>query len=118
MDKINLEELKTKWQSLLSRLEVQFGVEPDLQAVLFLIGIQELGQGSRKFTKDEKQYLMHIATCKVLSYWDYYELKGSDNEGWPDWQLKQKLPSLTLKEQDLLLRQSILRYFEDSGVFY
>lgn len=118
MDKIDLEELKLKWQSLLSRLEVQFGIEPDLQAVLFLIGVQELGQGSRKFTKDEKQDLMHIATCKLLSYWGYYELIDTDKEGWPHWELRQKLPSLTLKEQDLLLRQSVIRYFEESGVIY
>ena len=118
MDKINLDELKIKWQSLLSRLEVQFGIEPDLQAVIFLIGIQELGQGNRKFTRDEKQDLMHIATCKLLSYWDYYQLVGSDSQGWPHWELKQKLPVLTLKEQDLLLRQSILRYFEESGIVY
>lgn len=118
MDKIDLEELKGRWQSLLSRLEVQFGIEPDLQAVIFLIGVQELGQGHRKFTKDEKQDLMHIATCKLLSYWDYYTLKGSDSEGWPHWELKQKLPALTLKEQDLLIRQSVIKYFEESGLIY
>ena len=118
MDKIDLIELKRKWQSLLSRLEVQFGIEPDLQAVIFLIGVQELGQGNRKFSKDEKQDLMHIATCKLLSYWGYYELKGSDKEGWPHWDLKQKLPALTLKEQDLLLRQSVIQYFEEAGIVY
>ncbi len=112
MDLKSLEELRGSWESLVDRLSEQFGVEPDLQGIIFLIGVQELGQGFRKFSKDEKQDLMHIATCRLLSTFGYYELSGSDPEGWPHWKLVKNLPQLSLKEQDLLLKRAVLDYFE------
>ena len=89
-----------------------YGEEPDLQAILFLIGIQELGKGPMKYSKDEKQDLMHIAVCKLMSQFGYYELEGLDQEGWPHWKLVKKLPPLTLKEQDLLLKQAVIEYLK------
>ena len=112
MDAIDLQLLKGKWEQLLHILADRFGEEPDLQALLFLMGVQELGQGPQKYSKDEKQDLMHIATCRLLSQFGYYELKGVDEQGWPDWELSQKLPPLTLREQDLLIKQAIIDYFE------
>jgi hypothetical protein len=114
MDLKSISELRGAWELLCHRLAQQFGIEPDLQGVIFLIGVQELGQGFRKFTKDEKQDLMHIATCKLLSVYGFYELTGSDHEGWPHWKLIKKLPVLTLKEQDLLLKRAVLDYFESA----
>ncbi len=112
MDAKDLIELKEKWQLLIQRLNKQFDNDLDLQGVIFLIGVQELGKGYQPFTKDQKQDLMHIATCKLLSQYGYYLLKGTDDEGWPHWELVQKLPPLSLKEQDLLLKQAVLEYFE------
>lgn len=102
-----------KWEELTLQLADQFGEAPDLQAVIFLIGVQELGKGPQKFSKDEKEDLMHIATCKLLSEFGYYELEGADQDGWPHWKALKKLPPLTLKEQDLLLKQAALHYFEN-----
>lgn len=112
MDAKDLIELKEKWQLLIQRLNKQFDSDLDLQGVIFLIGVQELGKGYQLFTKDQKQDLMHIATCKLLSQYGYYLLKGTDDDGWPHWELVQKLPPLSLKEQDLLLKQAVLEYFE------
>lgn len=111
MDTIDLQNLKTKWEELCRKLSDEFGEEPDLQVVLFLIGVQELGKGPQKFSKDEKQDLMHIAVCRLLSTFGYYELTGHDQDGWPHWQLVNKLPPLTLREQDLLLKQAAVEYF-------
>jgi hypothetical protein len=111
MDAIDLQILKNKWQELTVRLGKEYGEEPDLQVVLFLIGVQELGKGPQKFSKDEKQDLMHIAVCRLLSTFGYYELEGLDQDGWPHWKLIKKLPPLTLKEQDLLLKQAAVEYF-------
>ncbi len=116
MDATHISELKEDWERVLTLLESQFEEKPDLQAIIFLVGVQELGQGSRKFSKDEKQDLMHISTCKLMSYYGYYELTGQDDEGWPQWELVKKLPSLTLKEQDLLLRQSVIQYFKEQDL--
>ena len=84
----------------------------DLNAVLFLIGVQELGRGQAHFSKEEKQDLMHIAICKVLSYEGYYELEGIDQEGWPHWKMLKKLPRFDLLEQEQLLKLYALDYFE------
>ena len=111
MDSIDLKNLKTKCEELLQKLGNDFGEEPDLQVVLFLIGVQELGKGPLKFSKDEKQDLMHIAVCRLLSTFGYYELTGLDQEGWPHWKLVNKLPPLSLREQDLLLKQAAVEYF-------
>ena len=98
-------KLQHDWQSLLDTIENNIGKRPsDLNSVLFLIGVQELGQGIKVFTKEQKQDLMHIAICKLLSYGDFYTLKGHDAEGWPHWELTKKLPSFdTLSQEKLSL---------------
>ncbi|MCX6290657.1 MAG: hypothetical protein NT126_02715 [Bacteroidetes bacterium] len=114
MEEQELSQLKKSWEMLTANLADRFGEQPDLQAVIFLIGVQELGRGPQKFSKDEKQDLMHIATCRLLSQFDYYELAGLDEEGWPHWKLLKPLPVLSLKEQDILLKQAVLLYFENN----
>jgi len=101
------------WQELLNELEKNFGKKPkDLNAVLFIIGVQELGKGAKNFSKEEKQDLMHIAICKVLSLAGYYELEGIDDSGWPHWKLIKKLPHFDLLEQEKLLKMLVIEYFE------
>lgn len=105
-------ELAMKWSRLLTRIEENFGRKPkDLNGVLFLIGVQELGRGHQLFSKEEKQDLLHIAICKVLSLSGYYELDGTDKEGWPHWKLVKPLPRFDLLEQEQLLKQSVIEYF-------
>ena len=106
-------ESERHWQELLNELEKNFGKKPkDLNAVLFIIGIHELGKGAKSFSKEEKQDLMHIAICKVLSLAGYYELEGIDNSGWPHWKLVKKLPYFDLLEQEKLLKMLVIEYFE------
>ena len=57
---------------------------------IFLIGIQEIGNITNKFSKEQKQDLMHVAVCSLLSQSGYYKLEGYDDEGWPHFlQLKE-----------------------------
>ena len=106
-------ELERKWHRLLQMLKETIGKKPaDLNAVLFLIGVQELGQGRRTFSKEQKQDLMHIAICKVLSLSGFYELEGLDEQGWPHWKSAKKLPHFDLLEQEKLLKMHVLDYFE------
>jgi len=111
-------EIQEDWKRLLKFLHSTVGKKPqDLKGVLFLIGVQEFGQGARPFSKEEKQDLMHIAICKVLSLGGYYELKGFDEQGWPHWELVTKLPSFDLLQQEELLKHFVCRYFrEEVGV--
>jgi hypothetical protein len=105
--------LERKWYQLMKQVEQLIGKKPkDLNGVLFLIGIQELGKGYQNFSKEEKQDLMHIAICKVLSLSGFYELEGTDEEGWPHWKLVKKLPHFDLLEQEKLLKMHIIDYFD------
>jgi len=107
-------ELERKWHSLLVVLQNTIGKKPtDLNSVLFLIGIQELGKGPQNFSKEEKQDLMHIAICKVLSLSGFYELEGLDETGWPHWKLVKTLPRFDLLEQEKLLKMHVIEYFEN-----
>jgi hypothetical protein len=107
-----------KWDELLNYISLKFSdsKQLDLQAVLFLIGINELGQGYRDFTKDEKVNLLHIAICKLLSRYGYYEYVGKDEDGWPHWKTNSELPELKLTEQTILMKKASILYFEESGI--
>jgi hypothetical protein len=102
-----------KWLALRKKLKEQFTKAPDLNAILFLVGIRELGHIKKKFTKEEKQDLMHIATCSVLSRSGYYQLQGLDQDGWPHWIATKKLPIMELIEQEDFLKDHIIQYFEE-----
>ena len=102
-----------KWNSLLEDLNDIIGKKPkDLNGVLFLIGVQELGKGNLIFSKEEKQDLMHIGICKVLSLAGYYQLEGIDADGWPHWKVIKKLPHFDLLDQEKLLKIHVMEYFE------
>ena len=106
-------ELERKWNGLLEDLKDLIGKKPkDLNGVLFLIGVQELGRGNKTFSKEEKQDLMHIGICKVLSLSGYYALEGLDEDGWPHWKVIKKLPHFDLLEQEKLLKMHVIEYFE------
>lgn len=86
---------------------------PDLNTVLFLIGIQELGRWKKNFTKEEKQDLMHIAVCRLMGYDGYYEFVGRDDDGWPHWRQVLELPVKPVDEQEKMLIAYAVRYFRE-----
>ena len=107
------EQLKQRWELVTKKLSDQFadGDPLDLDAIIYLIGIQELGQLDRSFKKDQKLDLMHIAICKVLSPYGYYELDFVDEDGWPHYKAKEALPFLKAGEQSVLMKEAIVNYF-------
>ncbi|MDX1904944.1 MAG: hypothetical protein SFU27_12370 [Thermonemataceae bacterium] len=110
--------LEFRWGQLLNKIEKALEKRPkDLNGVLFLIGVQELGQGYKNFTKEEKQDLMHIAICRVLSQIGYYRLLFTDQEGWPHWERSADLPYLDLSEQEKLLKMQVIEYFNQEQIF-
>ena len=54
---------------------------------------------------------MHIAICKLLSPYGYYELDFVDNEGWPHYKTIEALPFLKAGEQSVLMKEAIVNYF-------
>lgn len=106
-------EINKKWADLQERIAADFDTEkPDIKVMLFLIGVQELGKGPKKFSKRQKEELMHIANCRLFSELGFYELEGLDQDGWPHWKLVKEIPRYTLLEQDMLLKSLIVNYFE------
>lgn len=109
------------WESDFDWLEVRHLVKdifkrdslPDLNGILFVIGIQELGRMQSSFTKEEKQDLMHIAVCRLLSYDGYYEFEGRDADGWPHWKMLRPVQLTGVKNQSELLKKRIIQYFKD-----
>ncbi len=102
-----------RWRDLLKNLEKRFGMPVDLNGVLFLIGVQELGQHARVFKKDEKVNLMHIAISVLLTPYGYYKELGRDADGWPHFERVKDLPALDATEQERLMKEAILSYFEE-----
>ena len=107
------EKLKERWNVLVGKLSAQFadGDVLDLDAIIYLIGVQELGQLKRTFKKDEKINLMHIAICRLLEPYGYYEFTFFDADGWPHYKIKEELPPLKAGEQSVLMKEAIVQYF-------
>ncbi|MEM1318779.1 MAG: hypothetical protein AAGG75_00915 [Bacteroidota bacterium] len=107
-------EMDFEWLKVRHFVKDAMGREqlPDLNGILFLIGIQELGRWEGSFTKEEKQDLMHIAICSLLSQDGYYEFKGRDADGWPHFEPLKPVDTKGVKEQELLLKTRIIRYFK------
>ncbi len=84
----------------------------DLNGIIFLIGVQELGQHAREFKKDEKLALMHIAICVLLRPFGYYTELGRDADGWPHFERIKDLPALDAAGQERLMKEAVLEYFE------
>ena len=110
------EQLKMRWSQTEQFFQERFsdGESMDLDAILFMIGVQELGQLHRKFQKDEKYQLIHIAICRVLEPYGYYGFSHFDEEKWPHYTMIQKLPPLKAGEQSLLMKEAIVNYMMDS----
>jgi len=108
------DDLQQRWWDLEARLVERFGKKPDLETILFLIGIQEFGQIREKFTKEQKQDLMHVAVCSLLSASGYYELEGTDIDGWPHFKQLKSMPEMDALQQENFLKDHILLYFQDN----
>lgn len=108
-------ELKEDYEKIVSLLSSKFGDGEtlNLDAIIYLIGVQELGVGAKKFKKDEKVNLMHIAICRLLEPFGYYEFDYFDDDGWPHYKILEALPVLKAGEQSVLMKEAIVVYFKN-----
>ena len=107
------DDLQTRWWQLEAKFLERFGKKPDMEAVLFLIGIQETGFIKEKITKEQKQDLMHVAVCTLLSQSGFYILEGKDDDGWPHFKQVKEIPALNVVDQENFLKDHVLLYFEN-----
>jgi hypothetical protein len=108
-------QLKDRWVILVGKLSAQFadGDPLELDAIIYLVGIQELGQYHKKYKKDDKLDLMHIAICRLLEPYGYYEFDFFDDDGWPHYMVKDQLPTLKAGEQSVLMKGAVVQYFTE-----
>tara|TARA_R110000796_G_scaffold183498_1_gene299876 strand:- start:4817 stop:5227 length:411 start_codon:yes stop_codon:yes gene_type:complete len=106
-------QLKERWDILVEKLSVQFadGDTLELDAIIYLVGVQELGKYHRTYKKDEKLDLMHIAICRLLEPYGFYAFDYFDEDGWPHYIMKEELPPLKSGEQSVLMKEAIVSYF-------
>lgn len=109
--------LKERWEVLVTKLSNQFadGDPLELDSIIYLVGVQELGQYQRSYKKDEKVNLMHIAICRLLEPYGFYEFDFFDNDGWPHYKIKEELPPLKSGEQTVLMKEAIVSYFVEKA---
>lgn len=112
-DKTNPDgDFALRWYKVRNRVKEEFGQRPDLNAILFIIGMNEVGVVKEVWEKEEKLNLMHVAVCRLLSSEGYYNLVETDTEGWPHYEAVKGIPPLSMKEQEELLKQKVVEYFE------
>ena len=106
-------KLKERWDQLLIVLTERFsdGEALDVEGVLYLIGLQELGQVHKKMKKDDNVNLIHVGICTVLEPYGYYRFDFFDEEGWPHFELLEALPPLKPGEQSILMKEALVAYF-------
>ena len=107
------QKLKDRWDNLITVLSDRFsrGQPLEIEGVLYLVGLQELGQVHRKMKKDENVNLIHIGICTVLEPYGYYRFDFFDEEGWPHFELLEMLPVLKPGEQSILMKEALVEYF-------
>jgi hypothetical protein len=91
-------------------LEKKFDDEISLKGILYLIGVQELNFGVKKFSREEKINVLHVATCRLLSSFGYYKFSGIDKDGWPHYIELDALKNLSENDQQKLIQEAILKY--------
>lgn len=112
------EQLRARWEEIVNVLSQKFadGERLDLDAIIYLIGLQEYGKFDKKFKKDDKLDLMHIAICRLLEPFGYYGFDYQDDEGWPHYKVIEQLPALKAGEQTVLMKEAIVHYFLEKEV--
>ena len=104
-------ELEKQWRSLQHKLGEKMGESPELDSILFVIGLQELNMDFNNLTKDQKVEVMHIGLCVVFTPQGYYKPKGRDKDGWIHFESLKKFPNLNSDEQEEIIKEAIIEYY-------
>lgn len=106
-------QFERTWLETVRKIQERFDMgTPDITAIIFTVGLQELQRFDMTFKKDQKVDIMHVGICSLLMPYGYFEFIGRDEEGWPHFERKEDLPELAPADQDRLMRDAIIRYFE------
>tara|TARA_R110001592_G_scaffold339875_1_gene627797 strand:+ start:1083 stop:1415 length:333 start_codon:yes stop_codon:yes gene_type:complete len=105
-------DLNIEWVKVQLMVRKKFDEILDIQSILFIIGLQELGMNYQEFKKEQKLDIIHIGVCTVLLPFGYYKKIGLDNDGWPHFKNVKKISNTMVgEEQELLMKRAIIKYF-------
>lgn len=113
--------MKENWESDFEWLRVRHFIKekfqkdnlPDLNTILLMIGIQEAGIVKPKYSKEEKQDLMHVAVCELLIKEGYFDFVGRDEDGWPHYKALKPIEMSGVQEQEAFLVNCVIDYFSE-----
>lgn len=104
-------DLNQRWQEFLEQASYHFKVTANQEFLLFMIGMQELGQGFKSYSKQEKMDIINLARCRLLTMSDFLRQTGVDADGWPTFEVLKDENELLPSERDKLLKESMMTYF-------
>jgi len=109
-------EMDFNWLKVRHFIKDSLNVEelPGVETVLFMIGLQDLGIISTNFTKEQKVEITTLGTCVVLSRYGYFEKRGIDENGWPIWIEKKTFSPANEMEEQKIIKEAIIKYFEEN----
>ena len=105
-------EFNEEWEEFLLKASKHFKVMANYEFLLFVTGIQELGQGYKTYSKQEKMDLIALAQCKLLSMKGFMKEDGQDDEGWPKYIKLKNIEDLSPSQKENLVRKALIEYFE------
>ena len=100
------------WNDLCKNLSDLFGIDVDLNGVLFLVGIRERGLTFQPFSKEEKLNLINLGSCTLYLEMGLVESDNKDDEGWPVFRQKALAPSIPEELKQKTLQDCAIRYFQ------
>lgn len=104
-------DINKEWEKVKLFVQNRFGETLDIQTILYIIGLQELGKNHQPLQKEQKVDIIHIGTCTVLISYGYYKKIGLDFEGWPHFKNIKKLPNHLVGElQENFMKKAIIEY--------
>ena len=100
------------WNDLCKTLNELFGIEVDINGVLFLVGIRERGLTLQPFTKEEKITLINLGSCTLYQEMGLVKRSGTDPDGWPLFHQNALAPVITEERKLKTLQDCAIRYFQ------
>ncbi|OFY86010.1 MAG: hypothetical protein A3K10_14330 [Bacteroidetes bacterium RIFCSPLOWO2_12_FULL_31_6] len=104
-------DLNMEWVKVQLFVRKRFDEVLDVQTILYIIGLQELGMNHQSLRKEQKIDVIHIGVCSVLLPLGYYQKIGFDDDGWPHFKNIKKLPNeIVGEQQDVFMKKAIINY--------
>ncbi len=101
------------WNDLCKTLNELFGIDVDLNGVLFLVGIRERGLSFQHFSKEEKINLINLGSCTLYQQMGLVTRSGTDPDGWPLFHQNALSPVIPEERKLKTLQDCAIRYFQN-----